>query len=85
MSANDNGKPFEVFTGTAWQAETVKGMLDDNEIEAFFGDEIWGTDARWDTAPNNSGTVRVYVSQDDTESAKVVVERYYEDISSEGY
>ena len=46
MSATDNDKPFEVFTGTAWQAETVKGMLEDNEIEAYFGDEIWGTDAR---------------------------------------
>lgn len=85
MSAIDNGKPYEVFKGTAWQAETVKGMLEDNEIEAFFGDEIWGTDTRWDTAPDNSGIVRVYVSRDDTESAKIVVERYYEDITSEGY
>ena len=85
MSANDNGKPFEVFTGTAWQAETVKGMLEDNEIKAFFGDEIWATDARWETAPNNSGVVRVFVTPDDTESAKIVVDRYYEDISSEGY
>ena len=84
MSANDIVKPFEVFTGTAWQAETVKDMLEDNEIEAFFGDEIWGTDTRWDTAPkNSSGTVRVYVPQDDSESAKNIVERYYDDIAQD--
>jgi len=83
MSANDIVKPFEVFTGTAWQAETVKEMLEDNEIEAFFGDEIWGTDTRWETAPDNSGVVRVYVQQEDTESAKIVVERYYDDIAGD--
>ncbi len=80
MSANDIDKPMEVFKGTAWQAETVKGMLEDNEIAAFFGNEIWGTDARWDTAPGNAGAVRVYVQQEDFESARIVVERYYEDI-----
>lgn len=84
MSANDIVKPFEVFMGTAWQAETVKEMLEDNEIEAFFGDEIWGTDARWDSAPDNSsGTVRVYVQQDDSESAKNIVGRYYDDIAQD--
>ena len=83
MSANDIVKPIEVFKGTAWQAETVKGMLEDNEIEAFFGDGIWGTDARWDVAPNNAGSVRVYVPQEDFESAKIVVERYYDDTDEE--
>lgn len=83
MSVHDIVKPIEVFKGTAWQAETVKDMLKDNEIETFFGDGIWGTDARYDTAPESAGSVHVYVPQEDYESAKIVVERYYDDISGD--
>jgi len=83
MKPDKDREPREVFTGQAWQAETVKGMLQDNEIEATFGDEIWGTDAHWKSAPGNAGAVKVYVPHVEYEDAKIVVGRYYEDMTEE--
>lgn len=78
-------KPKMVFSGTAWQADQIKDMLMDNEIEAFLGDEIWGTDAPGDYVPNMPGGVNVYVAQENVEDAKIVVERYYEESTPEDY
>nr|NQU93423.1 DUF2007 domain-containing protein [Bacteroidota bacterium] len=83
MKPDKDRQPREVFSGTAWQAETVKGMLEDNELEAFFGGEIWGTDAPMNSAPGNAGAVRVFVPQIEYEDARIVVERYYEDMTEE--
>ncbi len=78
-------KPRQVFSGTAWQADQIKGMLSDNEIEAFLGDEIWGADAPMEHAPDMPGGVNVYVAQDNVEDAKIVVERYYEESATDDY
>jgi hypothetical protein len=72
-------KPVKVFSGTAWQASQLKDLLMDNDIEAFLGDEIWGTDAPITHTPDMPGGVNVYVAKDNFEDAKVVVERYYEE------
>lgn len=79
MGTTENLKPVEVFSGTAWQAEIIREMLSDNEIEAYLGDEIWGMDAPMQSAPGTLGTVRVFVDREDLQDAKVVVERYYEE------
>lgn len=78
-------KPRQVFSGTAWQADQIKDMLSDNEIEAFLGDEIWGTDAPMEHAPDMPGGVNVYVAQENVEEAKNVVERYYEETSTDDF
>ncbi len=78
-------KPKQIFSGTAWQADQIKDMLMDNEIEAFLGDEIWGTDALMDHAPDRPGGVNVYVLEEAVEDAKIVVDRYYEESSSDDY
>ncbi len=79
MNPVEEMKPTEVFTGTAWQADMIKGMLMDNEIDAFLGDEIWGSDAPMTNAPGTAGAVRVFVARNDFEDARIVVERYYEE------
>jgi len=76
----DDLKPVEVLAGTAWQAGLLKSMLEDNEIEAFFGDEIIGTYAPWNAAPGGAGAVRVFVAQLEYDSAKIVVDQYYENL-----
>ena len=76
----DERNPVEIFAGTAWEAGMLKSMLEDNEIEAFLGDEIWGTFAPWNTAPGGAGAVRVFVPQVDFESAKIVVDHYYDNL-----
>jgi hypothetical protein len=85
MELNEQ-KPMQVFSGTAWQADQIKDMLMDNEIEAFLGDEIWGTDAPMERAPGMmAGEVSVFVGSDDVEEARNAVERYYEESSSGEY
>ena len=76
----DDLNPVEVFAGTAWQAGMLKSMLEDNEIEAYLGDEIMGTYAPWNTAPGGAGAVRIFVPKVDFESAKIVVDQYYENL-----
>lgn len=84
MDLNEQ-KPMQVFSGTAWQADQIKDMLMDNEIEAFLGGEIWGADVPMDRAPDMAGEVSVFVGSDDMEEAKNAVERYYEESSSGEY
>ncbi len=78
-------KPKQVFSGTAWQADQIKDMLMDNEIEAFLGDEIWGTDAPMDHAPNTRGGINVYVADEFVEDARIVVELYYEEAATDDF
>jgi len=67
---------IEIFAGTTWQAEMVKSLLGNAEIEAFLKDDIVGTMAPWWTAPGGAGSVKVVVSNLAYEKAKSVVEEY---------
>jgi len=78
-------KPQQIFSGTAWQADQIKDLLMDNEIEAFMGDEIWGTDALMEHASDMAGGVNVYVARDSVEDARIIVERYYEESTDDDY
>ena len=83
MAVDDDSKPIQVFAGTAWQADMVKGMLEDNEIEAFFGDEIWGSDAPMSSSTGVVGAVSVFVKKIDLQDAKIAIEMYYDDITED--
>lgn len=78
MKANNNIDLVEVFDGTAWQAEMVKSLLANAEVEAFLKDEIMGTLNPWYTAPGGAGSVKVFVSGLDYDRAKLVVAEYEE-------
>jgi hypothetical protein len=69
-------EPVEVFTGTILQAEMVKSLLENAEIETFLFDEIIGTLGPWWTAPGGAGSVRVFVSSPDLDKATLVVKEY---------
>lgn len=43
MNAANDIEPVVVFSGTAWQAEMVKSLLEDAEINAYLMDEYTGT------------------------------------------
>ncbi|NCA84600.1 MAG: hypothetical protein EOM83_03395 [Clostridia bacterium] len=78
-------KPTEVYSGTAWQADQIRNTLMDNEIEAFLGDEIWGMDAPIEESSGIAGGVSVYVAKDDLAEARMVVDRYYQEDTSDDY
>ena len=66
----------EIFTGTIWQAEMVKNLLENADIEAYLTDEIIGTlNLPWNE-PGGIGSVKVIVSNFDYDKAKLIVEEY---------
>lgn len=81
MKPAENDEPVEVFAGTAWQAEMVKSLLADIQIEAFIVDGIVGTLTPWYTSPGGAGAVKVIVSRSNFERAKAAVDEYQENIN----
>ena len=77
----DENEPVEVYSGSIWEAELVKSLLEDAEIETFLKDENIGTLAPWYSAPGGAGSVRVVVSFHDYENARRIVEEYEKNIT----
>jgi hypothetical protein len=83
MKPNNENEPVEVFAGTSWQAEMVKSLLENAEIEAFLNDGIVGTLAPWWAAPGGAGSVRVFVSGESYDEAKLIVNEYETNLKEE--
>jgi hypothetical protein len=73
---NDEIIPVEVYSGSIWEAELVKSLLESAEIEAFLKDENIGTIAPWYAAGGGAGSVKVVVSSADYEAARKIVEEF---------
>ncbi|MBE0663373.1 MAG: DUF2007 domain-containing protein [Bacteroidales bacterium] len=83
MPPKHNSELVEVFAGTTWQAEMVKSLLENAEINAFVKDGIMGTLNPWWTAPGGAGSVKVFVPNADFELAKQIVREYEANIQIE--
>ena len=72
MTGTDNGKLVQVFAGTLWEAELVKGLLDSNAIPCAIEDYSIGVV----TSPYlpGGGDVVVVVNEADEEQATKVIE-----------
>lgn len=68
--------PVEVFAGKAVQATMVKSLLENAEIQAYLKDEFTGVLYPWHTSPGGVGAVKVLVSSEDYEKAKMVVDEF---------
>jgi len=84
MHSNDTSEMVEVFAGNTWQAEMVKSILADNDIDSYLRDEIIGTLSPWWAAPGGAGSVKIEVSRLDFDKAKAIVAEYEENISTNG-
>ncbi len=73
--------PVVVFAGTIMQAEMLKSLLEDTEIEAFLKDEAMGTIAPWYASSGGIASVKVVVSKDDYEKAMLVVAEFEKNIN----
>ena len=40
MKEEDNSRLIEVFSGSRWEAELIKGLLESNEIDAALKDGL---------------------------------------------
>jgi hypothetical protein len=80
METNNQIEPVEIFAGTIWEAELLKSIMDDAEIESFLLNEFTGTMAPWYTASGGAGSVKVIVSSVDYERAKSIIEEFQENM-----
>lgn len=76
MKADKDNNPVEVFSGTQWQAEMVRSLLENATIDSFIEDGIMGTLGPWWTAPGGAGAVRVFVLESNYEKAKAIANEY---------
>ena len=84
MTTNNDIDPVEVFSGTIWEAELVKSLLENAEIETFLKNENTGTLAPWYTAPGGAGSVTVVVSNLDYDKARAIVAEYETNLKKGG-
>lgn len=75
---SDKIRSIELFSGTPWEAELLKSVLEDAHIEAFLKDEIIGTILPWHASPGGTNPVKVIISSNDFEKASPVLSRFLE-------
>lgn len=76
MSSNQQIIPVVVFDGNYWEAVLVKSLLENAEIYAFLKDEYRGVLAPWQVTPGPVAAVKVMVSSEDLEKARIVVREF---------
>lgn len=76
MGNNKEIESIEIFNGVIWQAQLLKSLLENAEIEAFLNDETIGSlNFPW-SATGGLGIVKVIVSSNDYDNAKEVVAEF---------
>ena len=83
MKTINKSEPVMIFAGSAWEAGIVKSLLENAEVEAFIKDEIMGTLNPWWIAPGGAGSVKVFVSGNDFEKAKLIVMDFEKNLKEE--
>ena len=73
----------EAFAGNAVQATMVKSLLENAEIAAYLKDEFTGVIAPWHSEPGGVAAVKVLVSSQDMEKARLVIEEYERNVDEE--
>lgn len=70
MTTKGNDELIEVYQGTPWEAELVKGLLEANGVESMLKDETLGSV----TAQGIGGDIKVLVREEDYSLAKEVID-----------
>jgi hypothetical protein len=70
----DNSKAIvEIYSGTLWESEMIKSLLEDSNIESFIKNSVLNSYAY---EPTSSGEVKVMIPGSDFEKAKEIVEQF---------
>lgn len=70
----DNDAIIELFSGTLWEAEMVRSLLQDAEIHSFIKNSVLN-DYAYD--PICASAVKVIISSSDLKRAREVVDDYF--------
>lgn len=73
---NNEITPVVIFKGSMIEAEIVKSLLENAEIEAFIEHGFSGTLAPWVNASGGAGPVRVVVANIHESIAKTIVNEF---------
>ncbi|HBH48379.1 MAG TPA: hypothetical protein DDX98_07050 [Bacteroidales bacterium] len=71
---NNRDKTTEVFSGTMWEAELVKSLLTDYEIDCFLKHNVITSYA---LEPIQADNVKVIVLEKNKQMAEQIVEEFY--------
>lgn len=76
---SDKDIVIEIFSGTLWEAEMVKSLLRDAEIESFVKNSNLNT---YIYEPIQASGVKVMILNSDFEKAKEVIDTYYRNMNN---
>lgn len=68
MKEEDTTRTVEVFSGSPWEAEIIKGLLESNGIMCVIRDGIMAT-----LAPYMGPSVSIFVAEDQYETATEII------------
>ena len=68
MKEKDYSKSIEVFSGSPWEAEIIKGLLESNDIRCVVKDGIMGT-----LAPYIAPAVSILVTEEEYAAATELI------------
>ena len=78
MKVKEENDIIEVFAGSSIEAEIVKSMLQDSDIDVFLKNENMGTIAPWHLSAGGAGAVKIIINSNDYDKAKLIIEKYEE-------
>ncbi len=76
MTPNDSITPVEVYTGSVWEAELLRSILEDSGIYTHLQNSNLATIAPFQAAAGGAGPVSVVVSSTDVENALLIIEEF---------
>lgn len=83
MKNNNEENSVVIYSGTDWQANMVKSLLEAAEIKAFTKDSHMGTIAPFHFMGGNVGAVKVIILEKDIKRAKAIIEEYKQNMSED--
>ena len=75
----DQDPLVEIFSGNLWEAEMVRSLLKDSEIDSFLKNVVLNSYA---LEPTHAGAVQVMILSSDLDRAREIVEDYWRKIKT---
>ena len=76
MKTSNNIKAVELYSGTLWEVELLRSLLENAEIESYIKDEIIGTNFPWHASPGGANPIKVIISNLDFDKALIILEDF---------
>ncbi|MDA3905234.1 MAG: DUF2007-related protein [Bacteroidales bacterium] len=73
---SDKIKAVDLYSGTLWEVELLKSLLENAEIESFIKDGIIGNTFPFQAAPGAVNPIKLVVSSNDYDMALIVLEEF---------